>query len=179
MWSYMARSPSHESAKGKRSSELLLAAVIAASHPHGLLPPAGLKCQWWHFKRTGVLGCMSDGSHTRCSFDLHLGLLAALLSSMPALIGPAMRWGTSPRARIVAPRLWIGGIEAGARAQFAGHLLVVRDDPNRPQSELADVELVRSQRSEPDVDALHLQAQLGSAPRQPLLQRRRPTRTQV
>ena len=99
----------------------------------------------------------------------HGPLLAALLASMPALIGPAMRGGTSPRARIVDPRLWIGGIEAGAQQlpKCMQRLFVVRADPNRPQC--LDVELACSQRSELVVDTHQLQAQLGSDTRQPLL----------
>ena len=100
-----------------------------------------------------------------------------------------MRGGTSPRARVVDPRLWIGGIETGAQ-QLPKQRLVVRADPTRLQSETlswcaaswcaaswcaaswcADVELVRSQRSELVVDTRQLQAQLGSDARQPLRRR--------
>ena len=112
-------------------------------------------------------------------------LFAALLASMPALIGPAMRGGTSPRARVVDPRLWIGGIETGAQQLPKQRLFVVRAEPTRLQSEMlswcaaswcaaswcADVELVRSQRSELVVDTRQLQAQFGSDARQPLRRR--------
>ena len=64
-----------------------------------------------------------------------------------------MRGGTSPRARIVAPRLWIGGIETGAQQLPKQRLFVVRAEPTRLQS---DVELVRSQRSELIVDTRQL-----------------------
>ena len=65
------RSLSHESARRRRSTSLLLAGVIATFHPHGL--GTGPECQRRHSSRTGSFGCRSDGSHTRWSFASHLG----------------------------------------------------------------------------------------------------------